>query len=52
MAPKDKDHMQKKVELSTDINVTGWSVMKSVQGNPPEHLERGSGNIKRPIPHI
>ena len=30
MAPKDKDPMLKKVESSTGINVTGWSVMKNI----------------------
>ena len=30
MAPKDKDPMLKKVQSSTDINVTGWSVTKNI----------------------
>ena len=28
--PKDQDPMLKKVGSSTDINVTGWTVMKNI----------------------
>ena len=45
MAPKDKDHILKKVESYTDIDVIGWSVMRSTLGNQQEHLLRGSKNI-------
>ena len=50
VAPNNKDPMLKKVESSTDINVTGWSVIKNISVNHPEHWERGSRNIKRPHP--
>ena len=29
VAPKDKDHLTKRVALSIDINVIGWNVMRS-----------------------
>ena len=45
IAPKDKDHILKKVELY--IDVIRWSVMKSTLVNQQEHLLRGSKNIKR-----
>ena len=38
MAPKDKDHILKKVESYTDIVVIGWSVMRSTLGNQQELL--------------
>ena len=47
MAPKDKDHILKKVESYTDIVVIGWSVMRSTLGNQQELLPKGSRNIKR-----
>ena len=50
VAPKDKNPILKRVDSYTDTNVTGWSVMRSILGNLPEHLERGSKNIKRPLP--
>ena len=50
MAPKDKDHILKKVESYTDIVVIGWSVMRSTLGNQQEPLLKGSRNIKRLIP--
>ena len=50
VAPKDKDPILKRVESYTDINLTGWSVMRSILENPPEHLDRGSKNIKRTPP--
>ena len=50
MAPKDQDAIQKKVESSTDTNVTGWSVMGNTLLNPLEHLGRGSKNISRHPP--
>ena len=50
MAPKDKDHILKKVESFTDIDVIGWSVMRSTLVNQQEHLLRGSKNIKRLLP--
>ena len=46
MAPKDKDHILKKVESYTNIDVIGWSVMRSILGNQQEHLLRGVGNNK------
>ena len=27
MAPKDKDHITRRVASSTDLNATGWTVM-------------------------
>ena len=50
--PRTKILCLRKVGSSTDINVTGWSVMKNIQESLPEHLQRGSRNIKRPHPHI
>ena len=47
VAPKDKDSILKKVESYTDINVTGWNVMKSTLESLQEHLERSSRNTKR-----
>ena len=47
MAPKDKDHILKKVKSYTDIVVIGWSVMRSTLGNQQETLLKGSRNIKR-----
>ena len=48
MAPKDKDHILKKVvESYIDIAVIGWSVMRSTLGNQQELLLKGSRNIKR-----
>ena len=47
MAPKDKDHILKKVESYTDIVVIGWSAMRNTLGNPQELLLKGSRNIKR-----
>ena len=38
MAPKDKDHILKKVESYIDIDVIGWSVMRSALVNQQEHL--------------
>ena len=45
MTPKDKDLILKKVGSYTDLNVTGWSVMKSTLGSQQEILERGLRNI-------
>ena len=39
-----------KVESYRDINVTGWSVMKSTLENQQELLQRGSRNIRRLLP--
>ena len=50
VAPKNQDPMLKKVGSSTDINVTGWTVMKNILESLPEHLEKSSRNIKRPHP--
>ena len=51
MAPKDKDPMLEKEWSHLQItSVTGWSVMKNILGNPPEHFKRGSRNIKRSHP--
>ena len=50
MVPKDQDPMLKKVGSSTDINVIGWTVMRNILESLPEHLEKGSRNIKRPHP--
>ena len=47
MAPKDKDHILKKVESYTDINVIRWNVMMSTLVNQQEHLLRGSRNTKQ-----
>ena len=44
MAPKDKDHILKKVGSYTDIDVIGWIVMRSTLGNQQEHLLIGSKN--------
>ena len=44
MAPKDKIPSQSRVESFTDINVTGWSVMKNILEIHQEHLERGLKN--------
>ena len=38
MAPKDKDHILKRVESYTDINVIRWSVMRNILVNQQEHL--------------
>ena len=51
-APRTKIPSSRKVESSTDKNVTGWSVMKNILENHQEHLDRGSKNIKRPLPNI
>ena len=45
MAPKDKDLYRRKLESSTDTNVTGWSVKKSTLKSPQKLLEKGSKNI-------
>ena len=45
MAPKDKDHILKKVESYIDIDVIGWNVMRSTLVNQQEHLLIGSRNI-------
>ena len=45
MTPKDKDPILKKVGSYTDLNATGWSVMKSILGSQQEILERGLRNI-------
>ena len=45
MAPKDKDHILKKVESYIDIDVIGWSMMRSTLVNQEEHLLIGSRNI-------
>ena len=50
MAPKDQDPMLKEVVPSTNIHVTGWSVMKNTLVSLPEILVKGSKNIKRPHP--
>ena len=50
VASKEKYPIFKKHESYTDINVTGWSVMKNILVNHQEHVERGSKNIKRPLP--
>ena len=51
VAPKDKDPILKKEESYTNINVTGWSVMKSTLESLQEHLERGSRkHQKAPCP--
>ena len=42
--------MLEKVGSSTDIDVIGWTVMKNILESLPEHLEKGSKNIKRPHP--
>ena len=34
----------KRVEYYTDSHVVGWTVMKNIQGNQAEHLQRGSEN--------
>ena len=41
MAPKDKDHILKKVESYIDVNVIRWSWMRSTLVNQQEHLLRG-----------
>ena len=51
MAPKDQDAIEKKVGSSTDINVTGWSVMRNTLVNPLEPLgERIKEHLKAPSP--
>ena len=50
MAPKNKDHILKKVESYTDINVIGWSVIGGILVNQQEHLLRNSKNTKRLLP--
>ena len=52
IAPKDKDPILKRVESYMNINVTGWSVMKSTLESLAEHLERGSKNTKGPFANI
>ena len=47
IAPKDNDHILKKVESYIDIFVIGWSVIRSTLGNQQELLLKGSRNIKR-----
>ena len=44
-APKDKNHILKKVESYTYIDVIGWNVMRSTLGIQQEHLLGGSKNI-------
>ena len=50
LAPKDKgkDDITKKCGVISDLNITGWSVMKYIFENPQEHLGRGSSNTSRP----
>ena len=45
MTTKDKDPILKKVGSYTDLNATGWSVMKSILGSQQDNLERGLRNI-------
>ena len=53
MAPKDKDHILKKVESFINTLVIRWSVMRSTLGNQQGYLLKGSRNIKRlPPPYI
>ena len=47
MPQKIKMPSRKKVGSSTDISVTGWSVMRNTLVNPLEPLVRGSKNISR-----
>ena len=42
MALKDKDHILKKVQSYTDIDVIGSTVMQENLGNQQEHMLRGS----------
>ena len=48
--PKTKIQSRSKVESSTDINVTGWIVMRNILESPQELLEKGSRNIWNPPP--
>ena len=53
MAPKDKDHILKKVGSYTNTLVIRWSVMRSTLGNQQGYLLKGSKNIKRlPPPYM
>ena len=46
MAPKDKDHILKKVGSYTNTLVIRWSVMRSTLGNQQGYLLKGSKNIR------
>ena len=50
MAPKDKDPMMKKSGVIYRYKCDRVECDEEYIGNPPEHLERGSRNIKRPHP--
>ena len=51
MAPKDWDTIQKKAESFTDINVTGWSVMRNTLVNPSRTFgERFKAHLEAPSP--
>ena len=50
MAPKDQDPMLKKSGVIYRYKCDEWSVMRSTLESPPEHLERGSKNTRRPHP--
>ena len=41
VASKDKHNITQKSESYLGISVTGWSVMKTLLGNPQELLDRG-----------
>ena len=48
--PKTEILSSRKVESYTDINVTGWIVMRSILESQQEILKRGKRNILRPHP--
>ena len=50
MAPKDKDPITNKVESYIHINAVNMGVMKNTLENLPEILQKGSRNIRRPLP--
>ena len=37
-------------QVSIDTNMIEWSMMRSILESPPEPLERGSKNTRRPHP--
>ena len=50
MAPKDKDPITTKVESYTDVNAMKMGVRKSALEKLLELLQRGSKNIRSPLP--
>ena len=50
--PRTRILSQTKVESYIDINAVNTGVMKNTLENLPEILQKGSRNIRRPLPYI